>query len=81
MTTFTRQPDKQLHCAGSFILAMFFSFVMPLHCAVQAVLLIGISKEVYDYYHPPHVADVWDIVADAVGAYLAVAVLLLIGML
>ena len=73
------KPDKQLHCIVSFLLTLVFACVIPLSCSIQLVLLIGIAKEVFDYYHPQtHTCDVWDIVADAVGAYLGAGVYILI---
>jgi hypothetical protein len=76
---FFTQRDKQLHALGCFGLTIVLSTVMPLSCAVQAVILIGIGKEVYDLQHPlSHTADVMDILADVIGIYAGAAFVLLI---
>jgi hypothetical protein len=75
---FFTQRDKQLHILTNIFGVIMWQFVMPLSCAIQLQILIGIGKEIYDYYHPlTHTCDVWDIVADVIGTYLGVTLVLL----
>jgi hypothetical protein len=76
---FFKQLDKQLHIITCVAWVILFQFFMPLSCAIQATLLIGIGKEIYDRAHPEtHTADVMDILADAIGIYIGAAFMLLI---
>lgn len=63
--------DKYQHALGCAILtsticALPFDLVLLL--AGPVVFLIGLGKEVYDYFHPDkHTADWKDLVADCIG--------------
>jgi hypothetical protein len=58
---------------GYFGFIGFIAAVVSTLIAAHITLHIGIGKEVFDFYHPAtHTADIWDIVADAIGVDLAV---------
>lgn len=74
MLGFIEQRDKQLHIAGSAILTIvIYLLAKSLVIAGVGALVVGIGKEVYDYYHPEkHTADIKDILADCVGIAVAI---------
>ena len=77
LINFLSQRDKQLHIITNIGGLIFFQIFMPLRCALQLQILIGIDKEIYDFYHPAtHTCDVWDIVADCIGCYTGVVLVL-----
>lgn len=69
----TGHKDKFLHVSVSACITVLFIWILPLfHIAwwVSPIiaLLIGIGKEIYDYFHPKtHTCDIHDIMADCVG--------------
>jgi hypothetical protein len=62
--------DKQAHFAtgaiGGFIVTYFLGFIG----GVSVITILALAKEVYDYNHPNHTADVWDWVATVLGGVL-----------
>ena len=69
----TGHKDKFLHVAVSAGLTLLFIWLLSfIHIAWWfapiITLLIGISKEIYDYFHPKtHTCDIKDLMADALG--------------
>ena len=61
--------DKQAHFWCGSILGLLLSFAIGCW-AILVVALIALAKEVYDYNHPNHTADVWDWVATVLGGVL-----------
>jgi VanZ family protein len=61
--------DKQAHFSMGAILGFLFNYVIGCW-AIVVVALIALAKEVYDYNHPNHTADVWDWVATVLGGVL-----------
>lgn len=68
---FFKQRDKQLHIFASWALTLTLALVLPLQAAIAWVLVTGVTKEVWDYFNPPSVADVMDLIADIVGVTIA----------
>ena len=75
--------DKWFHfLAGISVFATVNEFCIkgdPLGYAVSmgAVAVVAVGKEVWDHYHPPHVADGWDIFATALGGFYMLTVKLI----
>jgi hypothetical protein len=69
----TGHPDKMLHTVASgtltFIFLTLFSFIhVSWWIAPIVVFLVGVGKEVYDYFHPQkHTCDIKDLFADCMG--------------
>lgn len=61
--------DKQAHFWTGSILG-FVSYIFIGCWALVVVALIALAKEVYDYKHPNHTADFWDLVATVLGGIL-----------
>jgi VanZ family protein len=61
--------DKQAHFWSGAILGFLFNYAIGCW-AILVVALIAFAKEVYDYNHPNHIADVWDWVATVLGGVL-----------
>ena len=61
--------DKQAHFWSGAILGFLFNYAIGCW-AILVVALIALAKEVYDYNHPNHTADVWDWVATVLGGVL-----------
>ena len=61
--------DKQAHFWSGAILGFLFNYFIGCW-AILIVALIALAKEVYDYNHPNHTADVWDWVATVLGGVL-----------
>jgi hypothetical protein len=61
--------DKQAHFSMGAILGFLFNYAIGCW-AILIVALIALAKEVYDYNHPNHTADVWDWVATVLGGVL-----------
>lgn len=59
--------DKLLHFAISFVLTVGLNTFMPPKDANRATFSIGVGKEVWDHYNPPHSAEWGDIAADLAG--------------
>lgn len=59
--------DKLKHFIISFLLTILLGW--------KIALAIGLIKEVWDYFTPPHQAEIGDIVADVGGILLGVVVL------
>ena len=57
--------DKILHLAAGFIIALLLTWISPL-AALLVVVLVGIMKELFDYYFNGTV-DKWDFVATVIG--------------
>lgn len=68
---FFKQRDKQGHIFACWALTLTLALVLPLQAAIPLVLVAGIAKEVWDYYNPPSVADVLDLLANIVGIAIA----------
>ena len=77
MIGFFRQKDKQLHIVASAILTIaIYLLTKSLIIAGAGALLVGIGKEVYDYYHPKkHTADTKDVLADVIGIMVATLII------
>lgn len=62
--------DKLLHFVGGQALAAagIIAFPRQLVAVTAVVSLLGVGKEVYDYYHPPHECSVYDWLATTFGA-------------
>ena len=79
MLSFFKKKDKQLHILGSATLTVtIYLATKSLVYATVGTLLVGIGKEVYDYYHPKkHTADIKDVVADVIGVAVVVSFILI----
>ena len=65
--------DKFLHfitgAGGAVVLSFFIGF-----WAVAIIAIVAALKEVYDYYHPNHTADIWDWVATTLGGVCGIVI-------
>lgn len=61
--------DLQAHFWTGSILG-FVSYIFIGSWSLVVVALIALIKEVYDYKHPNHTADFWDLVATVLGSIL-----------
>ena len=58
--------DKVAHFAGGSIVAA-VGFLAGPFVSLYLVLAVGLGKELWDSFNPPHVADPWDLVATLLG--------------
>ena len=61
--------DKLWHFSGCCLLALISTLII--HNPVGAfviVFFLGLVKEVFDYSDPRHQCEVWDLIADILGA-------------
>ena len=68
--------DKWLHFLVGGWLGTLGCLVVPWWCALLAVLVAAVAKEVVD--HQTHPADVWDAIATCVGGAVGVGVAMLL---
>ena len=70
--------DKCLHFVGgqgiAFLAMVTFHHWHPYLIALAAGVIVGVGKEVWDYYHPPHKCEGWDALATILGAVSAILV-------
>lgn len=57
-----------LHSAVSFIICI-ISQMMFHNIAISVLIacVVGVAKEIWDKYNPPHCCDIYDIIADCIG--------------
>lgn len=62
--------DKAVHFMLFFVLAasMHYAFRLPVWVSLPSLLVYGIAIEVIQHQLPTRTGDVWDVVADMVGA-------------
>ena len=62
--------DKCLHfLAGGFVAGIVYALTTSHWWAVGVTAVVGITKEIYDYFHPEdHTAEVLDAIATLAGA-------------
>lgn len=65
--------DKALHIIYGAVIFDALHFWMIAPYALAAVLVIGILKEIYDKYHPPHTCDWRDALATVIGGVIGYA--------
>jgi hypothetical protein len=75
------QRDKQRHFAAGCLISTSTWAVAkdtgmdnPIALGLSAGIAAGMLKEVYDYHHPPHMADPGDALATAIGSFACVSV-------
>ena len=68
--------DKLLHFALSFVLTASLNSFMPREKANMLTVSVCAGKEVWDYYNPPHSAEVLDLAA-GIGGILAADIVVL----
>jgi len=66
--------DKYKHFVVSFAIVFVLKLVLTLTMAIAITLLIGVLKEVYDYYFKTTGFDWYDILADITGIIVGVCV-------
>lgn len=59
--------DKISHFAGGTILGT-AGLVFGIEGALFLPFVVGLAKEIWDHYHPPHEADPLDLLATVLGA-------------
>jgi len=59
--------DKRLHIIVGCAIFLFASTVFPVDISIGSVIVAGIGKEIYDYFHPNHTCDFWDALATFAG--------------
>lgn len=64
--------DKYKHILISAILTIALSFIFPKYISAIIVLLIGISKELYDKYSGKGCAEWGDLISDIIGIIIGV---------
>ena len=72
------EKDKLAHIFVSYSIVLTLAQVLPLLVVIILTVLVGVAKEIYDYYYPKiHTADIKDIIADIVGVAIATVYILL----
>ena len=67
--------DKLKHLIAGFVVAVPFTLVFGIGSGILASVVIGIGKEIYDYFHPEsHTADPVDAVATILGGILGAVI-------
>ena len=59
--------DKTLHVAVGFASSLVVSAWLGPPYGFMTSTLLGLGKEIYDYFHPAHTCDLWDLVATMAG--------------
>jgi VanZ family protein len=68
--------DKFLHLIVGFISTLIFSFITCAGMALGLTIVMGITKEVYDYYSPSNKVEFLDWLATVIGALLAFIIII-----
>lgn len=63
-----------LHILCSFGICLAVIWMPKLMIAALLSLTIGVWKEMYDYYHPSHCCDIWDLWSDVAGILIFIVV-------
>ena len=58
--------DKCLHFMAGVLIYGIGHFISPI-IGLTAVTIVGIGKEIYDYYNPPHQPDILDLIYTLAG--------------
>lgn len=59
--------DKMLHFIGGELLMLVGFLIAGPLCGTFLCFALGLAKEVWDHYHPPHVAEPLDLLATMLG--------------
>ncbi len=65
--------DKQAHFSVGALLSFTAYFALG-YWAIVPVMVVAALKEVYDYYHPNHTADIWDWIATTLGGVCGIVI-------
>jgi len=63
--------DKLIHFLGGFGVCSALTMRGYPMCGLEVAVVIGVGKEIWDHYHPPHVADFNDAAATILGGVLS----------